>query len=176
LLFHHGDDQELTVGWAVASQRTLVGALDVAARGQGPDFDVDAFARWMSQVRDLGLHERCHILAGAGPITSVRALSHLQRDVPGVHIPADVARRLLAVPASHTADEGVSLCAETIEALRQIPGVAGVHIMAPGGEERIPLILQRAGRSPAPEPGPPAASPATSASVRITTGGADHAC
>lgn len=139
-------------------------------------FDVDAFARWMSQVRDLGLHERCHILAGVGPITSVRALSHLQRDVPGVHIPADVARRLLAVPASHTADEGVSLCAETIGQLRQIPGVAGVHIMAPGGEDRIPLILRRAGLSPAPEPAPPAASPATSASARITRGGADHAC
>jgi methylenetetrahydrofolate reductase (NADPH) len=112
-------------------------------------FDVGAFARWMSQVRDLGLHERCHILAGVGPIMSVRALSHLQRSVPGVQFPADVARRLQAVPADRAAEEGISLCAETIAELRQIPGVAGVHVMAAGNEQRIPLILQRAGLTPA---------------------------
>src|ERR1039458_10016676 len=48
-------------------------------------FDVPAFAAWMSRLRDLGLDERCYILAGVGPILSLRALSHLQDKVPGVH-------------------------------------------------------------------------------------------
>src|SRR5215468_11729847 len=61
-------------------------------------FDVAAFARWMSEVRDLGLHERCYILAGVGPISSLRALGHLERGVPGVQVPDAVARRLRGVP------------------------------------------------------------------------------
>ncbi len=108
-------------------------------------FDVGAFRRWMAQVRDLGLDQRCFILAGVGPISSLRALGHLERGVPGVHVPGDLARRLRGVPADRTAEEGLSACAETIGELRQIPGLAGVHIIAAGHEHRIPLILQRAG-------------------------------
>ncbi len=108
-------------------------------------FDVRAFASWMQQVRDLGLHERCHILVGVGPIMSVRALTHLQHHVPGVHIPPDTARRLLAVPTTRTADEGINVCAETIASVRDIPGVAGVHVMAAGHERSIPDILRLAG-------------------------------
>ena len=108
-------------------------------------FDAVAFARWMAQVRDLGLHERCHILAGVGPIASLRALGHLEQGVPGVQVPAEVARRLRGVPEDRIADEGIAICAETIAELRQIPGVAGVHVMAVANEHRIPAILQRAG-------------------------------
>jgi methylenetetrahydrofolate reductase (NADPH) len=111
-------------------------------------FDVAAFGEWMSQVRDLGLHERCHILAGVGPISSLRALAHLERGVPGVQVPDAVARRLRGVPADRVAEEGISICAEAISELRQIPGLAGVHVMAVGNEHRIPLILQRAGLGP----------------------------
>jgi methylenetetrahydrofolate reductase (NADPH) len=124
-------------------------------------FDVAGFARWMSRVRDLGLHERCHILAGVGPILSLRALGHLERAVPGVLVPSEVSRRLRSVAADKTADEGVAICAETIAALRQIPGVAGVHVMAVGGEDRIPGILAMAGL--APDPGTPAGQAASGA-------------
>jgi methylenetetrahydrofolate reductase (NADPH) len=111
-------------------------------------FDAAAFAGWMTQVRDLGLHERCHILAGVGPVSSLRALAHLERGVPGVQVPADVARRLRGVPEDRVADEGIAICAETISELSEIPGVAGVHVMAVGAEHRIPLILQQAGLAP----------------------------
>ncbi len=49
-------------------------------------FDVTAFAAWMSRLRDLGLPERCYILAGVGPVRSHRALAHLAT-IPGVVIP-----------------------------------------------------------------------------------------
>ena len=110
-------------------------------------FDARPFAEWMSQVRDLGLHERCYILAGVGPISSLRALSHLEERVPGVQVPAELSRRLRGVPEDRVADEAMTACAETISELRQIPGVAGVHVMAVGNEHRIPAILQRAGLS-----------------------------
>jgi methylenetetrahydrofolate reductase (NADH) len=108
-------------------------------------FDVGLFARFMSQVRDLGLHERCHILAGVGPVCSLRALSHMEQGVPGLNIPDPVARRLRGVPEDRVAEEGVRICAETIAQVRAIPGVAGVHVMAVLNEHRIPAILEQAG-------------------------------
>jgi len=108
-------------------------------------FDVPAFARWMADVRDLGLDESCAVLAGVGPIRSLRALEYLSANVPGVRIPDAVARRLRGVPGDRVADEGIALCAETIAALREIPGVRGVHVMAPGFAHGVPELLARAG-------------------------------
>jgi hypothetical protein len=68
--------------------------------------------------------------------------------VPGVQVPAEVSGRLRGVPEERTADEGMAICAETISALRQIHGVAGVHVMAVGNEHRIPAILHQAGVTP----------------------------
>jgi methylenetetrahydrofolate reductase (NADPH) len=108
-------------------------------------FDVAAFGRWMTEVRDLGLDQRCRILAGVGPVRSLRVLDHLRTGVPGLFIPDEVDRRLRAVPAGQVADEGTRMCAEIIEQVRVIPGVSGVHVMALGYEHGIPGILERAG-------------------------------
>jgi len=110
-------------------------------------FDVPAFAEWMAHVRDLGLTGQCSILAGVGPVRSLRALAHLQR-IPGVRIPAEIAERLSAAGPDHIAAAGEQLCAETIAQLREITGVAGVHVMAVGAESHIPRILQQAGLRP----------------------------
>jgi len=108
-------------------------------------FDVAAFARWMRDVRDRGLDERCHVLAGVGPIRSLRALEYLSANVPGVRVPEEVTRRLRGVPGDRVEEEGVALCAETIAALREVPGVRGVHVMAPGFTHAVPELLDRAG-------------------------------
>lgn len=108
-------------------------------------FDVPMFASWMQQVRDLGLDKRCFILAGVGPVKSLRALEHMRREVPGMYVPDAVVARLKGVPAERVPDEGLALCAEVIQQVKEIPGVAGVHIMAFGWEEAIPEILERAG-------------------------------
>jgi methylenetetrahydrofolate reductase (NADPH) len=110
-------------------------------------FDVPAFADWMKQLRDLGLHERCYILAGVGPIRSARALAHLAA-IPGVVIPDEVSDRLAAVAPDEFRAAGEKLCAEIIAELAEVPGVAGVHVMAIGAETSIPAILQLAGVPP----------------------------
>ena len=114
-------------------------------------FDVAVFGRWMAEVRDLGLDRRCRILAGVGPVRSLRALDHL-RGLPGTHIPEEVDRRLRGVPPGRVAEEGLAMCAEIIEQVRQIPGVSGVHVMAPGHEQAIPAVLGRAGLPQRPSP------------------------
>ncbi len=108
-------------------------------------FDVERFQRWMSEVRDLGLDQRCGVLAGVGPVRSLRALEYIRTQVPGIHVPDSVVRRLRGVPADRVAAEGMQLCVETIERISETPGVGGVHVMAFGYEQGIPEILQRAG-------------------------------
>jgi methylenetetrahydrofolate reductase (NADPH) len=108
-------------------------------------FDVPAFARWLAQVRDLGLHERCAILAGVGAVRSVKALEYMRDYVPGVEVPDEVFRRLRAVPPDAAAAEGVKLAAEIIQQVAEIPGVAGVHLLVAGNEQAVPDILDSAG-------------------------------
>ena len=107
-------------------------------------FDVAAFAAWLARVRDLGLDERCYILAGVGPIRSHRALAHLAA-LPGVVIPEAIADRLAAASADQIRAESEKLCSEIIAQLAELPGVAGVHVMAIGAETAIPAILEQAG-------------------------------
>jgi methylenetetrahydrofolate reductase (NADH) len=117
-------------------------------------FDAPGFARWMARVTGMGLTERCRILAGVGPVLTPRALQHLSL-LPGVRIPDEITRRLELAgrrsPAAFRA-EGERLCSELITAIREIPGVAGLHVMAPGAPAAIPAVLQQAGLGPRRQP------------------------
>ncbi|NBE91769.1 methylenetetrahydrofolate reductase [Nonomuraea sp. KC401] len=117
-------------------------------------FDFEVFERWMADLRELGVTDHCKVIAGVGPIRSLRALDYMRTAVPGVHVPDEVDRRLRGVPAGRVAEEGIRMCVEAVQRLATIPGVAGVHLMALGFEHGVPDILRRAGI-----PRPPAALP-----------------
>jgi len=108
-------------------------------------YDVNIFRQWMQHVCDLGLDKRCSILAGVGPVRSLRALEFMRGEVPGMYVPDEVVRRLRGVPADQVSAEGLKLCSEIIAEVKEIPGVAGVHVMAVSWEDAVPEILERAG-------------------------------
>lgn len=108
-------------------------------------FDVPRFARWLAEVRERGLPGRCAVLAGVGPVRSVRMLEFLRSEVPGVFVPDEVVRRLRGVPTERVGAEGIRLCAETVQRLAELPGLSGVHVMAFGFEQGVPEILELAG-------------------------------
>ena len=108
-------------------------------------YDIPIFTRFMQKVRDLGFDKKAFILAGVGPIRSLRALEFMRGEVPGMYVPDDVVRRLRGVPSDKVAAEGLKLCSEIIQQVKDIPGVAGVHVMAVSWEEAIPEILEGAG-------------------------------
>jgi methylenetetrahydrofolate reductase (NADPH) len=112
-------------------------------------FDLGLFARWMADVRELGLTQRCSVIAGVGPIRSLRVLEFMRSGVPGVYVPDHVERRLRGVPGDKVAAEGVAMCVETIRQVAEVAGVSGVHVMALGFEHGIPEIAERAGVGPA---------------------------
>ena len=155
------DDATLLSGQTVdPPPRYLIGAVDLGAGEPerlarkvsfGTEFvqtqfvfDVPAFAGWLNRVRDLGLTQRCAVLAGVGPLRSLRALD-VMAGLPGVRVPAALERRLRGVPAHRVAEEGMAACAEIVAALRELPGLAGVHVMAVAYEQGVPEILSAAG-------------------------------
>ena len=108
-------------------------------------YNVPKFAEWMVQVRDRGLHEKVFILAGVGPLKSLGAARYMRNNVPGIDIPDDIVQRLSAVPRKQVREEGIKICVDLIQQIKEIPGVAGVHIMAIEWEEAVPNIVEAAG-------------------------------
>jgi methylenetetrahydrofolate reductase (NADPH) len=106
-------------------------------------FDIPRLEEYMRQVRDRGLHEKCAILVGVGPLNSHRAARWIRDNVPGVHIPDYVIKRLEG--AERPKLEGRRLCMELIQQIREIEGVAGVHVMAYRQEEALAEIIDASG-------------------------------
>jgi len=113
-------------------------------------YNVDKFAEWMKRVRDRGLHEKVKILAGVGPIKSVGAAKYMKNRVPGMDVPDSVIARLQGVTKEQVPKEGIRLCVDIINQVREIEGVAGIHIMAIEWEEAVPEIVNAAGLLPRP--------------------------
>ncbi len=106
-------------------------------------YDIALLERYMARVRDMGLHERCFILVGVGPLASARSARWIRSNVPGVHIPDGAIRRLEGAEKPRT--EGKRLCIELIQQLREIAGVSGIHLMAYRQEESVAEIIERSG-------------------------------
>lgn len=113
-----------------------------------PVFDMPRFEKWMTAVREEGYHEKIFILAGVMPVRSVKALLHMKENVPGMRIADEYIQRM--EKAADPKVEGVAICVETIQRLREIPGVAGVHIMPVMWESITPQIVEEAGLLPRP--------------------------
>jgi methylenetetrahydrofolate reductase (NADPH) len=94
-------------------------------------YDVDVARQYMSRLCDEGIAERVGIILGVGPIRSAKSARWMNDNLFGVHVPDAVIARLEG--ADKPLDEGRRFCAELIQSLQAIPGVAGVHLMAPGG-------------------------------------------
>ena len=114
-------------------------------------FNVDKFEQWMEGVRAKGLHKKCYILAGVTPCKSLGAARYMASKVPGMDVPKEIVDRMASVPKEKQAEEGVTICVETIERLKKVEGVAGFHIMAIEWEEKVAEICERAGLLPRPQ-------------------------
>ena len=132
-------------------------------------YDIDAFKTFMTKVCELGLSQKVFILAGVGPLKSPTMARYMKDNVPGLRIPDQLIARMEAAgaPWAHKSKdeltkedkktrsaawqaEGMKICIELIQQLREIEGVAGVHIMAIEWEEAVRPIVESAGLLPRP--------------------------
>jgi len=106
-------------------------------------FDIPRFAAFMRQVREAGLHRHCALIVGVGTLSSAKALAWMARHVPGVHVPPEVIARIAAAPDQRA--EGRQVLLETMRALTEIDGVAGVHLMGHKNEKILAEVIEAAG-------------------------------
>lgn len=113
-------------------------------------FNVERMRSFMRQAVDMGLTERCWIIAGIYVPRSVRSVNYLRDVVPGIDVPEQIVRRLEGVPADRQEEEGIRLAVEIGQEIRAMPGVAGLHMMSIRGDHSIFRTIQELGLSPRP--------------------------
>jgi len=106
-------------------------------------FDVPMFRAFMQKATDLGLTEKVFVLVGVGPLASAKTAKWIRSNVPGIHIPDAVIKRLEG--AQDQKAEGKRLCIDIINEVKEIPGVSGVHVMAYRQEEYVAEIVAESG-------------------------------
>ncbi|MCF8040691.1 MAG: methylenetetrahydrofolate reductase [Desulfarculaceae bacterium] len=114
-------------------------------------YNMERFAEYMRQAVDMGLTEKTKLLAGVTPLKSAGMARYMAKKVPGMDVPDEVVKRIADQPKEKQAEEGIKLLCEQIEQLREMPGVAGIHLMAIEWEHRVPEIVERAGLLPRPQ-------------------------
>lgn len=113
-------------------------------------YNVERFRTYMARVRDMGLHDKVYILAGVGPVKSIGQARFMATKVAGMEVPEEIVTRMAKTPKAAQPEEGIRICVEIIEELQEIPGVAGIHIMAVHWAAAVPEIVTRAGLYPRP--------------------------
>jgi methylenetetrahydrofolate reductase (NADPH) len=107
--------------------------------------DTAILRRYAGRLAEAGLSGRVFLLVGVSPLRSAKSAAWMRRHLFGTIIPETMVARL--AQADDAAGEGRKICVETIEELSLIPGVAGVHIMAPGNAAVVPEVIAAARRN-----------------------------
>ncbi len=114
-------------------------------------FNLKRFKEWMGLVRDYGLENKVFILGGITPLKSARMAEYMAKQVAGMDIPEEIISRMKSVPAKEQREEGIKIAVETVQSLKRMKGVHGVHIMAIEWEEVVPRIVEEAKLFPRPQ-------------------------
>jgi methylenetetrahydrofolate reductase (NADPH) len=124
-------------------------------------YDIPRFREFMQKVVEMGLHEKVYIMAGVGPLKSSGMARYMRDQVPGMIVQDEYVDRMKAAIAGIPKEEkkarreawrqtGIQICIEQIQEIREIEGVAGVHIMAVEWEAAVRPIVDGAGMLPRP--------------------------
>jgi 5,10-methylenetetrahydrofolate reductase len=114
-----------------------------------PVYDAAQFASWLDRLAVRGLPDRVAIMAGVLPPASAAQLERFAA-LPGWAVPDAVLARLRG--ARDQRAEGITLAAEMVEAVRDLPAVRGVHLMGLGPDSGVPEVVEAAGLLPRPAP------------------------
>ena len=121
-------------------------------------FDPDGLEAWLEALEKRNIMDKVYILIGITPLKNLRMAQYMHEEVPGVTIPQKLLKRMEDA-GDGAEEEGVTIALEIIEAIKNKPGVNGIHLMAVGWEEIVPRIVTEAGLLPpdfvAPEPKSP---------------------
>ena len=113
-------------------------------------YNFKRFETWINMAKERGLTEKAFILGGVTPLKSPGMAKYMKTKVSGMNVPDEIIKRMEGVPKNKQREEGIQICVETIERLKETPAIRGVHIMAIEWEEMVGEIVERAGLLPRP--------------------------
>jgi 5,10-methylenetetrahydrofolate reductase len=114
-----------------------------------PVYDVAQFTTWLDRLAGRGLLDRVAVLAGVLPPASAAQLERFAA-LPGWAVPDATLARMRA--AGDQRAEGIALATEVVQAVRDLPGIRGVHLMGLGPDTGVPEVIQAANLLPRPAP------------------------
>ena len=128
-------------GW---QPKSLLGKVEAGAQFAQTQFCMDAaiVRRYIGVLEAAGITKQLAILIGVNPLRSAKSAAWMKSHLYGTIIADAYIARL--EKAAEPAREGIAICVELIQELSTIPGVAGVHIMAPGNDAAIPEVIRLA--------------------------------
>jgi methylenetetrahydrofolate reductase (NADPH) len=110
-------------------------------------YDAEGLEVWLNELAKRDVMDKVFILIGITPLKSLKVAQYMNNEVPGVFIPEKLMKRMEAA-GDGAAEEGVQIALELIEAVKDLQGVNGIHLMAVGWEEIVPRIVTEAGLLP----------------------------
>ncbi len=113
-------------------------------------YNMEKFELWLKMAGDRGLLDKVYILAGVTPFKSAGMAKYMKNRVPGIEVPDELVKRMADTPKEKQPEEGVKICIEQIQHLKEVKGVRGFHIMAIEWEEMVPEIVEKSGLYPRP--------------------------
>jgi methylenetetrahydrofolate reductase (NADPH) len=113
-------------------------------------YNMEKFELWLQIAGDRGLLDNVYILAGVTPFKSAGMAKYMKNRVPGIEVPDELVKRMSDTPKEKQPEEGVKICIEQIQHLKEIKGVHGFHVMAIEWEEMVPEIVKASGLYPRP--------------------------
>lgn len=102
-------------------------------------YDIDT----LKIFREKTKHLDAKLMVGIIPLKSAGMAKYMNKNVPGIFVPDELIERMKG--AENKVQEGIKISGEFIKKVKEEGLCDGVHIMAIGAEENVPLILDQAG-------------------------------
>jgi len=114
-------------------------------------YDMPRFKKFMAKAVDMGLTEKAYFMAGITPLKSLGMAKYMKNNVPGITVPDELIERMKGVAKEKQVEEGIKIACEQIEEMKNMPGVAGVHLMLIEWEHMVPTMVKEAKLMPRPK-------------------------
>ena len=106
-------------------------------------FNMDIIRNYMAHMVAAKLTHKIRFIMTLSPLPSADSARWMRENIDSAIIPKTIVERL--EQASDPEHEGVRICAELLQELASIPGVAGANIVTPGNLETIPAAIEASG-------------------------------
>jgi methylenetetrahydrofolate reductase (NADPH) len=107
-------------------------------------FDLASFREWLEAVQGAGWADRVAILASVHPLATATEAQKLRETFAEYRIPDPVVERLRRA-GDASQKEGLAICVETMQQLKAMKGLRGIHILSGGKEGVVPGLVTGAG-------------------------------